>query len=254
MKPAESADIERIWSTFCDQLKAAGRALNRPTTPTDELTLAEGLRYLSRITRMALELALWDSVKDSQRTAELQAYLTQFPDGTFAALARGRMEELKAAALNPVRLPTVAPAPAAPSVVAKTQPEVAAAVPKTSPAAPPAAAATKTAPQLPNAGAFGTLTLTDTRTGIKRDMDVTVQESTAEKTVYSSGDVIGQDGRVLQVRIGEAGIQIPCIASNASRRRDAARSDPPSMSLTGPAGTEAEERAATQAESGRVPN
>ncbi len=156
----------------------------------------------------ALELAMWDSVKNSQRTAELQAYLTQFPDGTFAALARGRMEELKAAAPNPVRLPTVAPAPAAPSVVAKTQPEAVAAVPKTSPAAPLVATATKTAPQLPNAGALGTLTLTDTRTGIKRGLDVTVQESTAEKTVYSSGDVIGQDGRVLQVRVGEAVIQL----------------------------------------------
>lgn len=155
----------------------------------------------------ALELAMWDSVKNSQRTAELQAYLTQFPEGTFAALARGRMEELKAAAPNPIRLPTVAPAPAAPSVVTKTQPEAAAAVPKTSPAAPLVATATKTAPQLPNAGALGTLTLTDTMTGIKRDLDVTVQESTAEKTVYSSGDVVAKDGRVLQVRVGDAVMQ-----------------------------------------------
>ena len=154
----------------------------------------------------ALELAMWDSVKNSQRTAELQAYLTQFPDGTFAALARGRMEELKAAAPNPVRLPTVAPAPAAPSVVAKTQPEAAAAVTKTSPAAPPVTA--KPTPQRPSDGTMGTLLLTDTMTGSKRSLDVTVQESNAEETGYSSGDVVGTNGRVLQIRLGEAVMRV----------------------------------------------
>jgi len=40
---------------------------------------------------VALELALWDSVKDGS-PAELEAYLEQYPDGTFASLARTRLE------------------------------------------------------------------------------------------------------------------------------------------------------------------
>jgi class 3 adenylate cyclase len=42
-------------------------------------------------TEVALELALWDSVKDGG-SAELQAYLEQYPGGTFASLARTRLE------------------------------------------------------------------------------------------------------------------------------------------------------------------
>ncbi|MFS2033300.1 caspase domain-containing protein [Polaromonas sp. CT11-55] len=43
----------------------------------------------------ALDLAFWDNVKNSNNAAEVQAYLTQFPDGTFAGLARARFEQLK---------------------------------------------------------------------------------------------------------------------------------------------------------------
>ncbi len=55
-----------------------------------------------------LDLAYWDSVKGSNNPAELQAYLTQFPNGTFAALARARIAALTAPA--PVAAP-VQPAP-----------------------------------------------------------------------------------------------------------------------------------------------
>jgi hypothetical protein len=39
----------------------------------------------------ALDLAFWDSVKDSNRREELQAYLDQHPNGHFAGLARARL-------------------------------------------------------------------------------------------------------------------------------------------------------------------
>lgn len=52
------AQIEAAWNRFCDELKQAGRALNRTTTPDDAVTLAEGLRYLTRLTRIGLESAL----------------------------------------------------------------------------------------------------------------------------------------------------------------------------------------------------
>lgn len=43
------------WEEFCDTLKAAGAVMHWPGTPTDPLTQAEGYRYLSRLTRAALE-------------------------------------------------------------------------------------------------------------------------------------------------------------------------------------------------------
>jgi adenylate cyclase len=52
---------------------------------------------LSADNEVALELALWDSVKDSS-PAELESYLEQYPDGTFASLARTRLDT---AALSP---------------------------------------------------------------------------------------------------------------------------------------------------------
>jgi uncharacterized caspase-like protein len=52
------------------------------------------------------ELAFWESVKDSHDAADFQAYLGQYPGGTFAALARNRLAALQSQA-------TVAPTPTA---------------------------------------------------------------------------------------------------------------------------------------------
>jgi class 3 adenylate cyclase len=49
----------------------------------------------------AAELSFWDSVKDSQRVAELAAYLDQYPDGHFAALARTRLSDAGTADQTP---------------------------------------------------------------------------------------------------------------------------------------------------------
>jgi len=42
----------------------------------------------------AVELVFWDSIKDSVRATDYDAYLEQYPDGNFAALARARLAEL----------------------------------------------------------------------------------------------------------------------------------------------------------------
>ena len=55
------------------------------------------------------ELAFWASVKDSRDPADFQAYLDQYPSGTFAALARNRL-----AALLPQLQATVTPTPSTP--------------------------------------------------------------------------------------------------------------------------------------------
>ncbi len=53
-----------------------------PATPTDPAG------------RAALETAFWQTIQNSDRPADFEAYLTQFPDGTFAALARIRLAAL----------------------------------------------------------------------------------------------------------------------------------------------------------------
>lgn len=45
----------QVWSDFCDALKQAGEIVLREKSPKDLLDRAEGWRYLSRLTRAALE-------------------------------------------------------------------------------------------------------------------------------------------------------------------------------------------------------
>jgi hypothetical protein len=47
-------DIDQ-WDVFCDALKRSGQQVLRPGVPTDQLTRAEGYRYLTRLLRLALE-------------------------------------------------------------------------------------------------------------------------------------------------------------------------------------------------------
>ncbi len=42
---------------------------------------------------MAMERAFWNTIKDSQAPEEFEAYLKQYPDGTFVELARRRLDE-----------------------------------------------------------------------------------------------------------------------------------------------------------------
>jgi hypothetical protein len=45
----------KAWNEFCDQLKLAGNVLKYSGTPQDAFNQAEGLRYLTRLTRAGLE-------------------------------------------------------------------------------------------------------------------------------------------------------------------------------------------------------
>ncbi len=44
-----------LWHTFCDALSAAGAHLDATDVPGDDMTRAEGLRYLARLLRLGLE-------------------------------------------------------------------------------------------------------------------------------------------------------------------------------------------------------
>jgi len=71
------------WSEFCDALKRAGEVVLRPGSPLDAFDRAEGFRYLSRLTRVALE-----------------SYL-EFADPLFPVLRRPAHETVKIGADNP---------------------------------------------------------------------------------------------------------------------------------------------------------
>ena len=71
------------WSEFCDELKAAGHVLLSPGAPRDPKQQAEGLRYLSRLTRAGLE-----------------AYV-EYPDPAVPQLRRMVHETVKIGADNP---------------------------------------------------------------------------------------------------------------------------------------------------------
>ncbi len=63
-----------------------------------------------------VELAYWQSIKDSRDPTELQAFLERYPDGNFADLARRRLVELRArlvgAGASPLPQPAAGPPPA----------------------------------------------------------------------------------------------------------------------------------------------
>jgi hypothetical protein len=52
---AERIVSGKAWEEFCDQLKLAGANLMYPGTPRDAFQQAEGVRYLTRLTRAGLE-------------------------------------------------------------------------------------------------------------------------------------------------------------------------------------------------------
>ncbi len=90
LRGKSEADIhdERIvsgkaWEEFCDNLKLAGASLAYPGTPRDAFQQAEGLRYLSRLTRGGLEAFL------------------EFGDPAFPVLRRTAHETIKLGADNP---------------------------------------------------------------------------------------------------------------------------------------------------------
>jgi len=46
---------------------------------------------------VAIELAFWESIKESEKTSDFEAYLQRYPEGTFAVLARSRLADLRKA-------------------------------------------------------------------------------------------------------------------------------------------------------------
>jgi uncharacterized caspase-like protein len=74
---ASMREMRRLVREFGDRLKADGGV---------------GLFYFAgRGDAATLDLAFWESVKSSNYPADLQAYLSQYPDGLFASPAKARL-------------------------------------------------------------------------------------------------------------------------------------------------------------------
>jgi hypothetical protein len=52
---ARRLEAQRAWHGFCERLKDAGEIFTRDDFPLDELDVAEGLRYLGRVTHASIE-------------------------------------------------------------------------------------------------------------------------------------------------------------------------------------------------------
>jgi adenylate cyclase len=59
-----------------------------PSLPDLEL-----LPVSPQVDPQSVELVFWESIKDSTRVGDYEAYLSQYPDGVFVALARARLDE-----------------------------------------------------------------------------------------------------------------------------------------------------------------
>jgi uncharacterized caspase-like protein len=59
-----------------------------------------------------LDLAFWNSIKESTSIGEFESYLKIYPNGVFAPLARLRIDELKRKVVAPERITTTPPGPA----------------------------------------------------------------------------------------------------------------------------------------------
>jgi len=80
---AERVISGKAWEEFCDNLKSAGASLMYPGAPRDVFNQAEGLRYLSRLTRGGLEA------------------FVEYYDPAFPVLRRMAHETVKLGADNP---------------------------------------------------------------------------------------------------------------------------------------------------------
>jgi len=65
--PAQEVVLSQVWRDFCGQLAEAGSLLDRPSSPRTPIDQAEGLRYLSRMVRTALNMLVDSSDPDFPR-------------------------------------------------------------------------------------------------------------------------------------------------------------------------------------------
>jgi class 3 adenylate cyclase len=89
----------RVFRLLLDGQGLGWRA-NQTVTPPPEVeeeipSLSEDAPPAAASDPQAVEIEFWDSIKTSVRAEEYEAYLEQYPEGSFVALARVRLEVIK---------------------------------------------------------------------------------------------------------------------------------------------------------------
>ena len=96
-------------------LTARAEAVPRPSAPVPPVGDGSASERLTA-EALAAERVFWESVKDSEDPADLQAYLDRYPGGAYEVLARNRLRRLAGAAASPLS----SPSPAVPEATAES--------------------------------------------------------------------------------------------------------------------------------------
>jgi adenylate cyclase len=96
----------RVYRLLLDERASESRA-NPSATPSPDveadipsLSEGEGEHTAPAADPRAVEIEFWDSIKNSILASEYEAYLEQYPEGGFVALARVRLEAIKQDAVS----------------------------------------------------------------------------------------------------------------------------------------------------------
>ncbi|MEM5370768.1 SUMF1/EgtB/PvdO family nonheme iron enzyme [Paraburkholderia azotifigens] len=141
----ETGGAQSPWSASSLAGPVRTFASNRPSMqPDDQPNFVVALNsrgILPKDSNEQYELTFWESIKDSNYASDYEAYLKAYPNGRFAALAKARIDRLKAAgqAAPPASHAAPAPAPSHPAAAAAPAP-----APSPSPAPQPAPKAAAT--------------------------------------------------------------------------------------------------------------
>jgi adenylate cyclase len=76
------------------ELGSSPAATPSPDVEADIPSLSEGAPVAPAPDPQAVEIEFWDSIKNSILASEYEAYLEQYPEGSFVALARVRLEAI----------------------------------------------------------------------------------------------------------------------------------------------------------------
>ncbi len=107
---------EARWAEFVADIK---RSLDKHTAAETAASAAAAPAVPSAQNDATIETVFWTSIKDGDDPADFEAYLSRYPDGHYAALARNRLVAVQAAGASTPAPKTPEPAPPEPKPTPK---------------------------------------------------------------------------------------------------------------------------------------